>query len=52
VLDCLSIIELHKAGPGYRMDGLSGRVRNEMKVKASHRNPDEIIPGAVWIIGG
>jgi hypothetical protein len=36
MLDRLSVIELHEAGPGHRMHGFSGGIRNEVKVKAGH----------------
>jgi hypothetical protein len=43
MLDRLSVIELHEAGPGHRMHGFSGGIRNEVKVKASHGNVARII---------
>jgi hypothetical protein len=36
MLDRLRLIELDKAGSGYRMHGFSGRIRNEMKMKSRH----------------
>jgi hypothetical protein len=44
MLDRLSVVELHEAGPGHRMHGFSGGIGNEVKMKAGHGNLARIIP--------
>src|SRR5271155_685388 len=44
MLDGLSVVELHKAGPSHGMHGFSGGIGNEVKMKAGHRNLARFIP--------
>jgi hypothetical protein len=41
MLNRLRAIELHKAGPGHGMHGLSGGIRNEMEVKTRHQHTSQ-----------
>jgi hypothetical protein len=49
------IVKLHKAGSGYRMNGLSGRVGDEVEVKSGHADQPTAggnITTAMWTASG
>jgi len=52
MLDCLGFIELNKAGAGDGMDGIAGRIGNEVKMKPGQRH-GALAPGTtgstLWI---
>ena len=50
MLDRLSVVELHEAGPGHRMHGFSGGIGDKVKMKAGHGTVARIIRRGVWVI--
>jgi hypothetical protein len=46
MLDRLSVLELYETGSGHRMNGLSGRIGDEVEVKPGHNQQT----GAIRII--